>query len=315
MEHANKQFDLSMGILVADWDGSQVNLVPEEDIKKSIEKLRKTGFTAAMIGALHKEEPSSFDLIDGATMIGKLFKTMGMKISSHHCHLSTLAPLDQGQEKIHLLMRDTIEFCAPLGTDTLVFHLGRVKAKNESHEALCGNFIREREKHGVQKVNETVVENITFMADLASQHNMRIALENVGYFEPLGSMETLPEIVEAINKSNVGYCLDTGHAHAFGESNIEWLKIMKGKLFTTHLNDNSGRLAIRDKAQEFFKTKGVDEHLPPGFGTINWVEIIKTLNADNYDGILNFECAGWKSDQPYSDLIHWWRTCETLAGE
>ena len=45
-------------------------------------------------------------------------------------------------------------------------------------------------------------------------------------------------------------------------------------LIGTHIADNNGR---------------EDQHLLPGFGTIEWERVIPALKA-NYSGFLNFEC-------------------------
>jgi sugar phosphate isomerase/epimerase len=53
---------------------------------------------------------------------------------------------------------------------------------------------------------------------------------------------------------------------------------MGGKLFETHFHDNRGRR--------------VDEHLPVGFGTIPWFEVIQAMEDIRFPGPVTFETTG-----------------------
>ena len=44
---------------------------------------------------------------------------------------------------------------------------------------------------------------------------------------------------------------------------------MGKKLYEVHLHDNNGKK---------------DQHLPIGFGTVNWIEVIEALKAIDYPG-------------------------------
>ncbi|MFQ9799533.1 MAG: hypothetical protein ACLR23_12090 [Clostridia bacterium] len=47
---------------------------------------------------------------------------------------------------------------------------------------------------------------------------MKIALENLDRFEPMGSAELLPRLVKEAQSPAVGFCLDSGHAHCCGHT-------------------------------------------------------------------------------------------------
>ncbi len=103
------------------------------------------------------------------------------------------------------------------------------------------------------------------------------ALEHLGAFaRPLGvrllvenllSEATTPEhlvtILEMGHLTNVGVCLDLGHAN-ITVGTADALATLGNRIATVHVHDNHG-------------TK--DEHLWPGSGTINWPATAKALKA------------------------------------
>ncbi|MFI5177060.1 MAG: sugar phosphate isomerase/epimerase family protein [Vicinamibacterales bacterium] len=68
-------------------------------------------------------------------------------------------------------------------------------------------------------------------------------------------------------------CLDTGHT-ALGRSWHRFLDIAGSRLVHVHASDNRGHW---------------DDHLPPGDGTIDWREIVRTLQAADYSGWIMLE--------------------------
>ena len=65
-------------------------------------------------------------------------------------------------------------------------------------------------------------------------------------------------------------------------------------------------------------TKEIDEHLPVGFGTIPWTEVISSLRKIEFRGPVTFETTGWPVSDELEGLklaVRWWRTCEEIAGK
>jgi sugar phosphate isomerase/epimerase len=103
------------------------------------------------------------------------------------------------------------------------------------------------------------------------------ALEHLGAFaRPLGvkllienlvSDATTPEnlmtILEMGHLSNVGVCLDMGHAH-IAQTVGEGIATLGERIVSVHVHDNHGLK---------------DEHLWPGDGTIDWPAAAKALNG------------------------------------
>jgi sugar phosphate isomerase/epimerase len=70
--------------------------------------------------------------------------------------------------------------------------------------------------------------------------------------------------------------------------------------------------------ESFIEPYGLDEHLPPGFGTIDWRSIVVALQEIQYRHMVNFESGAWP-DRPlaegYGEAIRYWRLTEKYADE
>ena len=89
------------------------------------------------------------------------------------------------------------------------------------------------------------------------------------------------------------------------------------KLFTTHVHDNHGPNEEVLNSTGFLSPEGIDERLPPGFGTIPWTNVIAKLWRIGYSHPVNFESGPWPGTEAAEGLrsaIRYWRTCEHLAG-
>jgi sugar phosphate isomerase/epimerase len=210
-------------------------------------------------------------------------------------------------------MKKTVETCSLLKPKSLVIHVG-MKLSSGTVEDDFVFFEEEQKRVGLEKMLDNIARNLKFMGKLANEHGIKLALENLGRFEPFGSLELLPKIVDAIDEPNVGYCIDSGHAHVFGESVSEWIRLAGKKLFETHFHDNHGAWASKNFGKSFVKsTKETDEHLSPGFGTIDWTDTANALNKINFDGPVGFETGGWpdcEESESFKKAISWWRNCE-----
>jgi sugar phosphate isomerase/epimerase len=95
---------------------------------------------------------------------------------------------------------------------------------------------------------------------------MKILLENLQ--NEVTTPEHLLEIVRVGHFDNVGFCLDVGHAHiANPENNIgidAAFELLGSRVVQLHSHDNHGQK---------------DEHLWPGSGTIDWMNIAKHVAA------------------------------------
>ena len=108
----------------------------------------------------------------------------------------------------------------------------------------------------------------------AAPTGVKLALEIIP--NPLSGADDLVTVIDdELEASDVGICLDSGHAFLQGDL-VEAIEAVSGHLFTTHLHDN------RRKA---------DDHLVPFEGAIDWAEAAMTLQKVGYEGVWLFELA------------------------
>jgi len=313
---AQNGFRLSYQVTTVEWDGRTINRIPESDIDRILDLMQNCGIDLVMLSGYHMEEKSSFDMDAETKRIGAELASRGMKASQHHSLGPTFAPLDTPQDEVIGHLRHCIDFTANLEAEVMVLHPGRATGHYATVQALIDAWQRECTLHGRERVMKCCADNLRIAGEYARSRGVKIALENVDRFEPFGSIVDLPALVEMTGSPAVGYCLDSGHAHCCGNDVVKWIEIMGARLFTTHFHDNRGPdNTVRD-SQGFISPAGIDEHLPPGFGTIPWIDVIGALRRTGYSSPVTFESGGWPGMKPEEGLkaaIAYWRTCEYLS--
>lgn len=111
------------------------------------------------------------------------------------------------------------------------------------------------------------VFGIQQLCDHAADLDMRIAVENmVNMPAILGRRpEEIMGIIDTVNRENLGFILDVGHANTNG--NVEKFLELKDRIIHAHIHDNHG-----DR----------DEHLPVGNGTVPWNKVASAF--EGYEG-------------------------------
>jgi len=116
------------------------------------------------------------------------------------------------------------------------------------------------------------LEAVHFLAKLASDLNVKIAIENV--MEPF-VMKTVEDFEKFYGEfeENIGLALDTGHANINGHAE-NFVTEFSGKIVHIHAHDNNGK---------------TDQHLGIGYGTIDWKKVADQLKNTAYDRIIMIE--------------------------
>ena len=113
------------------------------------------------------------------------------------------------------------------------------------------------------------VEDIHRMADAAG---VRVALEVMG-----NNLSTPSDLVDMLEHnfegSDVGICMDVGHAHLLGDT-ADAIETTSEYLITTHIHDNR---------------RQSDDHLVPFQGNMNWAATMMAFEKIGYDGVLMYE--------------------------
>ncbi|MBC1232206.1 2-keto-myo-inositol isomerase [Listeria booriae] len=130
-------------------------------------------------------------------------------------------------------------------------------------------------------IKQSCIEVLQELSSIAESHGVKIALEFVGHPEcTVNTFEDAYDIVQAVNRDNVGLVFDSFHFHAMG-SNIQNLKNADGsKIFIFHIDDT-------EDFQIGLLTD--DDRVWPGHGVIDLEAHITTLKQIGYSDVVSVE--------------------------
>lgn len=127
---------------------------------------------------------------------------------------------------------------------------------------------------GVSDTRSAARKSVEELQRVAAPLGVRLALEVIP--NELSRAGSLAHFIEAdLEGSNVGICLDFGHAHMDGDV-VDAVETVSEHLIATHVHDNRGRN---------------DDHLLPFDGTIDWAGALTAIQKVGYDGPLILEIA------------------------
>lgn len=132
-----------------------------------------------------------------------------------------------------------------------------------------------------EQIVDESVRVLNELADIAEPHGVSLAFEFLGQTDcSVQTLDLCNEIVEKVNRPNVGNVIDTFHFYA-GNSSFEAIDAMKPeKLFIFHIND----------AENLPKEQLTDAHrLYPGTGILPIAEIKEHFDKIGYDRMVSIE--------------------------
>jgi len=313
---SNLTWELSYYIQAIPFIGGR-HLFVEEDIRRKWETARAAGIQWVGFDGVNLFERFEPDFASAFSAIKDMREEFGFKLSSLHFGGPTYAPLDNGQSLVRDKLVEYIETFQAWKPRALVIHAGWIHSDDlATTDTMIDQYKGEIARHGFDAVISTVAENLKAMAIAAQKYSINLAIETMGKLMPLGQKDNMAQLIELVDEPNIGYCLDSGHVHAGGESVSEWVRIAGDRLFETHFHDN--RALAKDSPEEFVVAAKIDEHLSPGFGTISWMDVMRALGEINFPGPVTFESKLWLLEDPvesYTQAIAWWRACEKLAAK
>lgn len=132
-----------------------------------------------------------------------------------------------------------------------------------------------------EEIVDESVKVLNELADIAEKHSVSLAFEFLGQTDcSVQTLDLCNEIVEKVDRKNVGNVIDTFHFYA-GNSTFEAIDKMKPeKLFIFHIND----------AENLPKENLTDAHrLYPGEGILPIKEIKAHFDKIGYDRMVSIE--------------------------
>jgi 2-keto-myo-inositol isomerase len=132
-----------------------------------------------------------------------------------------------------------------------------------------------------EEITEESVRVLNELADISAKYNVGLAFEFLGQTDcSVQTLDFCKEIVEKVNRENVGLVIDTFHFYA-GNSSFEAIETLDPKkLFIFHIND----------AEDMPRETLTDAHrLYPGTGILPIREIKQRFDKIGYDRMVSIE--------------------------
>ncbi len=229
-----------------------------------LEAIRNSGFGLIEVCSF----PAHLDYHDLDAVWAAKHRIEGLAMEPYSLHAPFADEIDitsmDSQRRRHSrdeLMR-AADAAGALGVRYLVIHPGPEKGGFPEHERF------RRMENAVEVLNE--------VSRACRERGAALVLENMLPHLFSGRVRDLLWVLGALATTEVGICLDTGHAHLSGDLRTVAHKL-SGHLWMMHATDNHGR---------------TDEHLPPGDGQIDWQRLLRQMLRIGFRGAIMLEVAG-----------------------
>ena len=250
---------------MSDWRcGISTGCFYKTDILQALPIVRDGGFHTIEVCSF----PAHLDYHnrDKVEKAADLMRSLGMDANSFHAPFADsidISSFDQ-RYRAHAVL-EVIAACdaaALLGASYVVLHPGPERVG------------RPPPQECYQRMNNAA-ESLNEVAAHCRHAGLTLLLENMLPHLMFGHVSDLMFLLGAIRETNVGTCLDTGHAFLSKDLRTVVHKL-SGHLRMLHVNDNHGER---------------DEHLSPGEGAIDWISLVRQLRQWNFHGPLILELA------------------------
>jgi sugar phosphate isomerase/epimerase len=177
----------------------------------------------------------------------------------------------------------TIEHAGNLGAAAVVLHCGVVEMNHEMHvlyqyynsnrfdskeaQVFIRNKLKERDSRKPKHM-DSLLSSLDRLVPVAEKQGVLLGLENRYHYYELPGPDDFSLIFDTFEGAPIGYWHDTGHAHANETLGL----IPKNSLLQTYGNRLIG-IHLHDAV-------GLDDHLPPGTGEIDFQALKPYLKSD-----------------------------------
>ena len=192
-----------------------------------------------------------------------------------------LSSLDENERELAIkYSRRTLQFAHDLEAQAVVFHMGKIEMdwdKKKWFEIIDNDtletseskdFISDKLQQRAAKSSkhfDAVLFSLDKLNNEAIKRNVKIGIENRYYGNDIPNFDEIGALLKIFDGGNIGYWHDCGHAQTtenYGlETHEQFLKAYSAKLLGIHIHD----------------CNGYNDHIAPGFGTIDFQMIKKYL--------------------------------------
>jgi len=193
------------------------------------------------------------------------------------------SPQKQERQNAIQFTAKTIEHAADLGAAAVVLHGGVVEMNpemrslyqyfnsNQLHSEDAQIFIRNKLKELDSRKPrhlDSLLASLDRLVPVAQKQGVLLGLENRYHYHELPGPDDFRVIFEKFKGAPIGYWHDTGHAHA-----NEILGLIPPNALLQNYADQLIGLHLHDAV-------GLDDHIPPGSGEIDFAALKPFLKAD-----------------------------------
>lgn len=198
----------------------------------------------------------------------------GLSVYSMHAIPALLATADKDAppDLVDALFRD-LERLAAMGGKTAVYHACLMR------DVPADNTDSAIHAVGWDAFAKRYTKTVKLLAREAAKFGITVVIENIWHSVHARSVKGFIEIVRAAGEPNAGILLDSGHANLCGLSIGDEIRAAGKLLLDTHFHDNIGPI----------NGQIIDQHIPPGLGTINWQDACRALDEIGFPGPVVFE--------------------------
>lgn len=250
---------------MSDWPiGLSTGCFYQTSIFDCLKQIREAGFSILEICSF----PAHLDYHDyeAVRRAGKLIRELDLEPYSFHApfaeHIDITSINDEVRNHSLREIQTAAAAAAEIGARYFVIHPGPENSDIPNEQRL------QRMDNAADTLNQLVKH--------CHQLGIGLMLENMLPHLFFGRARDVLWILGALETTEVGICLDTGHAYLSGDLNTVVHKL-SGHLRMIHASDNCGKR---------------DDHLPPGEGDIVWETLLSQLAQLHFRGTFILEIAG-----------------------
>ncbi len=152
-----------------------------------------------------------------------------------------------------------------------------MKATNMLGAEICA--VHPKGIYGKDGAEKSFVENLrqfSPMVEEISKGGGMLGIENLPWDQYCRNTEDHVKLIDAFHSENVCGVWDFGHSHLVDYDKAQAIREVGKRIKGTHVHANWG-------------THGLDIHLPPLLGTIDWDNVLSALKESDYNGYLTLE--------------------------
>ena len=217
----------------------------------------------------------------GVSDVQRLMDDNNLEISSLGYYPNNLHPDTAKREQYHTHLRKVIDAAQKLGV------------------GLVGTFIGRDTFSPLEKEIERAKEIFPPLIKYAEDHDVKIVIENCAATHlvipqgfPLGmnlaySPAVWRALFDAIPSPNFGLNFDPSHLYWLGVDHLRAIREFGERIFHFHAKDTE--LLPEKLYENGFLGTGWFRYRTPGYGAIDWREVIKALYDINYDYVISIE--------------------------